>query len=300
MILGNSFGKNKGKKYLVRSKINGDTDALYADKTERFSIWFGENYDDIVRFLCSKQMYNEDAVNETYLRMYESILFTGLKIEDYKSYFMRSFYTNFINSSMRNSRYCTLAPTFDRSDAEDGYFAEMIVKQQQFEENIFNYVYARYDIHEFELFKMYISLKPAVNYYSLAQITGVKAHNIQRMISKIKKDIQENKSLIEKGIFMETKKEMNEEVKAINDGYALCRDYDLLWQLRSESPYPVICVVDYIAGKNTMRGVAELTPNGEIFTRGECYTDFENCTKEAFVKQCESLNVEFLKPDMAA
>lgn len=300
MILGNTFGKNKGKKYLVRSKIDAATDALYADRAEQFNEWFGQHYNEIVRFLRSKQMYNEDAVNETYLRMYECILYAGLEIEDYKSYFMRSFYTNFVNSSMHNNRYSTLTPNYDRSDAEDGSFAEMIMEQQRFEENILNYIYARYDIREFELFKMYISLKPAVNYYSLAEITGIKVHNIQRTISRIKKDVQKNKSLIEKGIFMETKQPITEKAKPITDGYSLCKDYDLLWQLRNESPYPVICVVDYHAGKTTMRGVAELTPNGEIFTRGECYSDFENCTKEAFVRQCERLNVEFLKPDMAA
>lgn len=205
-----------------------NTDALYAEKAETFSLWFGKHFDEIVRFLCNKQMYNEDAVSETYLRIYESILYTGLRIEDYKSYFMRAFYTNFINSSMHNSRYSTLTPNYDRSDAEDGYFSEIIGRQEQLEENIFNFIYARYDIREFELFKMYISLKPAVNYYSLAEITGIKVHNIQRTISKIKKDILKNKSLIEKGIIMETVNQDNCETKQINDGYALCRDYDLL------------------------------------------------------------------------
>ncbi|MFV0468490.1 MAG: hypothetical protein ACK5MK_06140, partial [Dysgonomonas sp.] len=53
-------------------------------------------------------------------------------------------------------------------------------------------VYANYDLREFELFKMYVSLKPAVNYDSLSEITQVKAYSIQRIVSKIKKDIQEN------------------------------------------------------------------------------------------------------------
>lgn len=192
MILGNSFGKNKGKKYFIRRKHNHNPDILHAEEAERFNEWFGRNYLALMQDLKSKYAYGEDAMNDTYIRMYESILYSGLEINDYKSYFFRSYYTNYVNDSMRNNRYTPLLPNFDKSDTDSEYFAEIEAKQQKLENDIFNYIYSNYDIRDFELFKMYITLKPAVNYISLADITGVKLHNVQRIIAKIKKDIRRN------------------------------------------------------------------------------------------------------------
>lgn len=94
---------------------------------------------------------------------------------------------------MRNNRYTQLLPNFDRSDTDVEYFVEQEAKQKKLESDIFGYIYNNYNIRDFELFKMYITLKPAVNYLSLSNITGLKAHNIQRTISKIKKDIRHNR-----------------------------------------------------------------------------------------------------------
>ena len=81
---------------------------------------------------------------------------------------------------------------------DSGYFLEIEAKQSKLESDIMQYVYDNYDIRDFELFKMYISLKPAINYTSLSEITGVKAHNIQRAISRIKKGVLANKEFAER------------------------------------------------------------------------------------------------------
>ncbi|GAB6007473.1 hypothetical protein [Dysgonomonas reticulitermitis] len=192
MILGNSFGKNKGKKYFMRERDMDSVDCLYAEMAEDFNRWFDRDHKSVERQLIGKRVYDVDILNDTYLKIYDIVLFSGLKIKDYKSYFIRSYFTNCINGSMKENRYCELQPNFDRSDMDVEHLVELDRQQKQLEDDIFSYVYANYNLREFELFKMYVSLKPAVNYDSLAEITQVKAYSIQRIVSKIKKDIQEN------------------------------------------------------------------------------------------------------------
>lgn len=193
MILGNSFGKNRGKKYFVRDRDEQNADLLYAGKAEDFNHWFAHSHNQLIPALRDKNIYNSDTFNDTYLRIYETILFQGLDVLDYKSYFIRSYYTNYINGSVRENRYCDLLPNFDVSDSDKEFYQELEAKQKQLEQDILNYVYLRYKLREFELFKMYVTLKPAVNYATLSEITGVMAYTIQRIVSKIKKDIQDNK-----------------------------------------------------------------------------------------------------------
>ena len=194
MILGNSNGKNRGKKYLVRNTFDFSTvDCVYAGLAEAFNEWFGRNYTLLMLQLRDKRIFNADAMNETYLRIYENILYTGLRVDNFKSYFIRSYYTNYVNDCMRSNRFCELFTNLDTQNGDDEYFASLEEKQNRLEKDIFDYVFRRYDIREFELFKMYMSLKPAVNYYSLSKMTGIKAYNIQYIVSKIKKDVRGNK-----------------------------------------------------------------------------------------------------------
>lgn len=218
MRLGNSLGNNKGKKYLRKDEI----DIVFATKADHFNEWFDKNYNSLVSFMQSKGFYDEDVFHETYQNIYEKILFSGIEGNDYKPYIMRAYYTNFINAKSKEGRYCELRPNMDRDETEAeemlyndprrrcqfnnalieyslnslrdrDYFTEIEIKRRKLESDIMDYIYSSYNIRDFELFKMYISLKPAVNYATLAQITKLKAHNIQRTISKIKKDIRENK-----------------------------------------------------------------------------------------------------------
>jgi len=196
MILGNSFGKNKGKKYFIRERDMDSIDCLYAEIAEDFSRWFEHDHNSVVLQLKGKRVYDTDIFNDTYLKIYETILFAGLEVKDYKSYFIRSYFTNCINSSMKENRYCDLLPNYDHSDADASELLELDRLQKKLENDILNYVYLSYTLREFELFKMYVSLKPAVNYASLSEITQVKAYSIQRIVSKIKKDLQDNAEFV--------------------------------------------------------------------------------------------------------
>lgn len=142
--------------------------------------------------LCQKDIYDEDVVNDTFLRIYDNILYGGIDIEHFRSYFMRAYFTNLIQGNIRDKRYSSISPYYDREDTSD-YDPEIDLAQKQLEEDIFTYVYQRYQVHEFELFKMYVCLKPAVNYAALSELTKLKVHQIQFIVSKIKKDICRNR-----------------------------------------------------------------------------------------------------------
>ena len=196
MKLGNSKGNNTGKKYYMRKR--GDQQEIKPanrKKADAFNEWFAENYQLLINFLISKNSYGEDTFNNTYIRIIEKLLYTGQVIEDYKAYFHRSYYTNYILEKTKEARYVPL-PACNNLEAHHYNPYEREHMQTRLELDIFDYVYGRYDIREFELFKMYISLKPAINYHTLAAITHVQAHNIQRIVSKILVDIRSNKDLV--------------------------------------------------------------------------------------------------------
>jgi len=198
MKLGNSNGNNRGKKYLRRkdyNTLNISSTSYY--QLDRFNNWFTDSFDELKRVLIYKECYDEDILNETYTKICESILYKSLEIKDYKSYFHRSYFTNYVNNKVQNNRYTTLG-TYDILDTRINNANERERDIVILEEEIFKYVYDKYTKKEFEIFKMYVSLKPAINYYTLSDIINVQTHVIQRIISKILNDIRNNKMFLSK------------------------------------------------------------------------------------------------------
>ncbi|NDV79319.1 hypothetical protein [Dysgonomonas sp. 511] len=199
MKLGNSKGNNTGKKYFVRShseKQQKISDANRA-KADDFNQWFAANYDHLRNFLIGQNSFDEDAFSYTFMRISEKLLFTGADVNDYKAYFCRSYYTNYIQGRIAADRYVAM-PRHDSFEAHHTNPYERERQQVQLELDVFDYVYQHYALKEFELFKLYVSLKPAINYHTLADLTHIKVHTIQRIISGILTDIRSNKKLMER------------------------------------------------------------------------------------------------------
>jgi hypothetical protein len=196
MKLGNSNGNNRGKKYLMRNK-EMPNEILPENKTkfDQFAQWFESMNDTLVNFLKYKECFDEDVYYYTFLRMSEKILYTGLELKDKKAYFHRAYYTNYIQRREQGNRFCSLG-AYDQIDTRPNNAVERERKQTILEEDIFTYIYNEYDLREFELFKMYINLKPAINYQILSEITTLPVHVIQRIISKILKDIRSNRKFV--------------------------------------------------------------------------------------------------------
>jgi len=196
MKLGNSNGNNRGKKYLMRNK---EMPAIITPenrkKFDSFTQWFESMDKTLINFLKYKECFDEDVYYYTFLRMGEKILYSGLELKDKKAYFHRAYYTNYIQSREQGNRFCSLG-AYDQIDSRPNNAAEREKRQIMLEEDIFTYVYDNYTLKEFELFKMYINLKPAINYQNLSDITKLQVHVIQRIISKILKDIRSNRKFL--------------------------------------------------------------------------------------------------------
>lgn len=197
MKLGNSGANNKGKKYI---KIKPGTIATPENqaKADIFKEWFGTLYSRLQTELINKDTYNEDVLNDTFLKIYDKIRFGGLEILNYKAYFHRAFFTNFMQINIRESQGIT-TPLDNHDQIDDSENDEELIKNKwELESDIFDFVYSKYPIHEFELFKMYVRLKPAINYADLSVITSLSQSRISEIISKIRRDICKQNSFTQR------------------------------------------------------------------------------------------------------
>lgn len=188
MKLGNSGANNKGKKY-IKIKPGAVATPENQAKADTFKEWFGKLYSRLQTELINKDTYDEDILNDTFLRIYDKIRFGGLDIADYKAYFHRAFFTNFMQDTIiRTKGLTTSIDNYDKIEEFDNE-EEIFLYKVELENDIFDYVYSKYPIHEFEIFKMYVRLKPAINYAQLAKITSLSQSKICDIIIKIRKDI---------------------------------------------------------------------------------------------------------------
>lgn len=195
-----AISSNKGKTYLTKRIKQANTANLYTEKANEFREWFERNYNSINLTLYGQ--YTKDSLHDAYLKMYELILHTGLETKSYKAYIIRSIFSMHLTNSSINSRFCELLPNYEIEEFDREYFEELENKRKELESDILHYVYSNFDIREFELFKMYINLKPAINYDDLSRITGLQKHIIQRAVSKIKKRLRGHSE------FMKRRKEL--------------------------------------------------------------------------------------------
>ena len=190
MLLFSSTPPNTGKKYI---KNKDQIDSVFAGRAEDFNKWFSENYTRLYRYLADKQYLEYDVFVDTFEKVYSNVLYSGAEISNYRTYFLTAYFSMLQTDRVFQNRFCELLDNVDIEDREYSEIVDIDEKRTNLEQDIFKYVYSKYSLRNFELFKMYMHLKPAVNYSTLESITGVKAYLIQRIVSKIKKDIQQNK-----------------------------------------------------------------------------------------------------------
>lgn len=198
MRLGNSGSNNKGKKY-IKIKPGAVATPENQIKADLFKTWFGQWYTRLQIELLRKDTYDEDILNDTFMRIFDKIRFGGLEIKDYKAYFHRAFFTNFMQKVINNNQGTTTSLEYNHDQVDDSESDEEIIQiKTALEHDIFEYVLQRYPIREFELFKMYVRLKPAINYEELSGITALSVSRISEIISKIRRDIQRKPEFIQR------------------------------------------------------------------------------------------------------
>ena len=214
MILGNSLKQNTGKKYITKNTTKEVTPENQI-KADEFKDWFGDNYNLLVEEQRRKQTLNEDILIDTFFKLYHKQQQQG-NIEDYKSYFCRAYFTNYFQNNIKEEKkkqnhiYLNLIdkeyedsfntldiiPNEDNDDKEREL--EILNKTDELLNETFQYITEKYTIQQFELFRMYMFLKPHISYKKLSDITNLSIKYISQTISTIKKDIQDNQELITK------------------------------------------------------------------------------------------------------
>ena len=214
MILGNSLKQNTGKKCITKNTLQEVTPENQM-KADSFKEWFGDNYNLLVEEQRRKQTLNEDVLIDTFFKLYHKQQQQG-DIEDYKSYFSRAYSTNYFQYNIneekkkQNHIYLNLIDkehedsfnTLDVLPLEDNEDREQIIEIQNNTDKLltdtFQYITNKYSMQQFELFRMYMFLKPHISYKKLSDITNLSIKFISQTISTIKKDIQDNQELISK------------------------------------------------------------------------------------------------------
>lgn len=282
---------NEGKIYIAQKD---EIDLLYAGKADSFNKWFKSNSYYLEQYLKNKDRFDGGIYTEAYLKIYDNILYRGTEIGNYKGFFLSSYFRIMLNDNVYQNRFCELVSYNEKDNLDSEYYREVDEANTDLERKIFEYVYSFYSLQEYELFKMYINLQPAISYKSLAKITGQKYWFIQRLVSKITQDIKNNKKKIEnREVYnMETKGNSIE----LAQSYSFSTDYEALWELRKRASHTIICTVSV----NNFEYVANMTPNGEIFDSGNCYSNFEGLSKSEFVEDCKAIRVKYIIPDTIA
>lgn len=214
MILGNSLKQNTGKKYITKNTQKEVTPENQL-KADSFKEWFGDNYNLLTEEQRRKQTLNEDILIDTFFKLYHKQQQQG-NIEDYKSYFCRAYFTNYFQNNIKEEKkkqnhiYLNLIDkeyedsfnTLDLIPLESDEDRERIIEIQNRTDELLNdtfqYITDKYSMQQFELFRMYMFLKPHISYKKLSDITNLSIKYISQTISTIKRDIQDNKELITK------------------------------------------------------------------------------------------------------
>lgn len=193
MRLGNSGGKNKGKKYL---KITG-YEIITPDnraKSDRFKEWFGKNYLLLQRELVQKGTPDEDTMNETFLRIYDKILFGGLEIADYKAYFHRAFFTNYTQNRMRHSKILQIHVSDEYATElpdEAIEAAEIEKEKRELCDSVLSFVKEKFDTPTYDLFITYLNTGQK-NYQDVVEQTLIPYEHVAQVIGGIKRKIKNN------------------------------------------------------------------------------------------------------------
>lgn len=191
--LGNSGGRNKGKKYKKLTGFEMATPESEA-KARDFMEWYGANFEALKRELYYKgRFFDDEVATDTALIIYDAIALKFAKVESYKHYFFRAYHTNAIKKARDEGRELAQtheldsgtfelpAPTFDY----DTYEREV----NAFSEEVLNYVRAKYPPYECSIFEIYIGLQPDTSYDKLSALLGISRTTVWQTIGAIRKDV---------------------------------------------------------------------------------------------------------------
>lgn len=187
MRLGNTGGNNKGKKYLI---IKGNEPITHENqqKANTFNAWFEKEYASLKRKIASQDTICDDEVfHETYLRIVNKVLHGGLVINDYASYFHRSYFTNKIQLIIKENRFVQFNIELIQQIDESEVNIEIMKNQEVTIQKIKDFVREHYP-NDYDLFIS--NMIDGITYPELSAQSGLKEYVVQRKVSAIKKSLR--------------------------------------------------------------------------------------------------------------
>ncbi|MEN9917991.1 MAG: hypothetical protein RL662_427 [Bacteroidota bacterium] len=196
MRLGNTGGKNKGKKYL---KITGNETitAQNSAMANAFAQWFGDNHRKLKTELIHKGTHNDDIVSETFLRIHDKILYGGLDVLEYKAYFHRAYFTNYIQDCMKQSKQAQLFVNDEMATQSIDNYLEMteaVLQQQQLIADTIRFIKQRFAPDAYNMFVVYLE-SDTKQYCSVAEKLGLATEDVSQTIGRIKRIVKTNQKL---------------------------------------------------------------------------------------------------------
>lgn len=206
--LGNSGGRNRGKKY---KKLKGFEQATPESeaKARDFMKWYGANYDAISTKFVKAHLWNADIATDTALYIYDCIALKGFEIKDYKFYFLRAYHgaciadkkekykipkeyldaTIIYMKSKEGPKEFPSARYSDNLISPDYNYFEFENENDKLKTEILEYVRGNYDSVAIALFEIYVGLLPNTSYKRLADFLGIKPTKVWTNIGQIRKDV---------------------------------------------------------------------------------------------------------------
>lgn len=189
--LGNSGGKNKGKKYKKLTGLEMATPESEA-KARDFMEWYGANFEDLKRELYYKgRTFDDEVATDTALLIYDAIALKGAKVESYKHYFFRAYHTNAIKSARDTVTHLANHVELDgvvlaaSSVDLDTYEREVDI----FSAEVLEYVREWFSPFDCSIFEIYIGLHPETSYNKLSALLGIPRFTIYTTIGAIRKEL---------------------------------------------------------------------------------------------------------------
>lgn len=201
-------GTNKGKKYM---KLTGDEIATpeAERKAKHFLDWFGAIYPHIKKRMRD---HNEEIAVDTMLQIYNDILYKGVRIQNYRGYFLMAYNTTKLKRAVDEARRQTTHYSIDEAmPLKDNYrrtedqktWAEFFAAPDfdyelhetilaQIDEEMLEYVRREFSPAEISIYEIYTGLQPAVSYGVMAKMLGISEQRIYRTVSAIKRELKEN------------------------------------------------------------------------------------------------------------
>jgi len=191
--LGNSGGKNRGKKYKKLTGYEMATPESEA-KARDFMDWYGANFDTLKRELFYKgRAFDDQIATDTALIIYDAIALKGVTIESYKHYFFRAYHTNAVKDARAEIAQSAREIELDASTLQlpacsvdlDTYEREVDI----FSAEVMEYVREGFSPFDCSIFEIYIGLHPETSYNKLSALLGIPRFTIYTTIGAIRKEL---------------------------------------------------------------------------------------------------------------